>query len=277
MRCDPTPQNALSREKHRPRSPAVHNRTQRIDPALSTTSNAASETTAFGRIQRRSRTPRSSDHERERRHLGRLPRRSQRSAVRHRSEVGPGGSKRPLKASARPWASATSPAIRPEQGPWSRRRDACTTTKAGLRRRGGPKCGCSTPGAAISWSARWWLLSCPSRRAPTNSGKLLRFLPMESGARTGAGTCSVARAGAPRACLWRADSTTGKQLATAAFWQGSTWTTSDLVRYRGSSRAALLAQTRASSRRREPLRLTRSTAGLPASETLERPNARPSA
>lgn len=40
-----------------------------------------------------------------------------------------------------------------------------------------------------------------------------------------------------------------------------------LVRYRRSSRAALLAQTRASSRRREPLRLTRSSAGLPASKT----------
>jgi hypothetical protein len=49
-----------------------------------------------------------------------------------------------------------------------------------------------------------------------HSGMLLRFLPTESGVLTGACTCSVARARAPRACLSRAVSTTGKQLATAA-------------------------------------------------------------
>lgn len=45
---------------------------------------------------------------------------------------------------------------------------------------------------------------------------LLLVVPSESGARTGAGTCSVARAEAPRAMSKHADPTAGKQLATAA-------------------------------------------------------------
>jgi hypothetical protein len=53
---------------------------------------------------------------------------------------------------------ATGLAFRAEQGPWSRRRDARTTTKAGLRRAvaSRPERGSSTPGAAV-------LVSTPSR------------------------------------------------------------------------------------------------------------------
>jgi hypothetical protein len=55
-----------------------------------------------------------------------------------------------------------------------------------------------------------------SRRAPTTTASLCDPAPSESGARTGAGTCSNARARAQRACLSRADPTTGKEVATPA-------------------------------------------------------------
>jgi len=43
------------------------------------------------------------------------------------------------------------------------------------------------------------------RSASASCSALLRFVPSESGARTGAGSCSVASAGAPRACSSRAN------------------------------------------------------------------------
>jgi hypothetical protein len=138
-----------------------------------------------------------------------------------------------------------------------------------LRHRGG----CVTPGAIVKLVAAF----VAEQKSADHSGKLLRFLPTESGARTGAGTCSVARAGAPRACLSRADSTTGKQLATVAFWQRRTWTTSDPGPLSEVVPSGTVGADPRFVQAKGTLRLTRSSAGLPASETLGRPNARPSA
>ena len=96
---------------------------------------------------------------------------------------------------------------------------------------------CVTPGAAVSWSARWWLPFVADQKSADDGGKLLRFLPTESGA----STCSVARAGAPRACLARADSATGKQLATAALPRGELGPPVTWSALGGPSRAALSA------------------------------------
>jgi hypothetical protein len=69
----------------------------------------------------------------------------------------------------------------------------------------------SQPGGSLVAAFFW-----PSRRAPTTAASFCDSAPSESRTRTGAGTCSTARAGAPRACLSRANPTTGKQVATPA-------------------------------------------------------------
>jgi hypothetical protein len=126
-----------------------------------------------------------------------------------------------------------------------------------------------------SWSACWWLLSWPSGRAPTTAARLCDSSRPRA-ARGPARVPARSKARERHVLAYRA-----RILRPASSWPLSlsgkrrTWTASDLVRYRRSSRAALSAQTRAS--RRDSLRLTRSSAGVPASKTLGRPNARPPA
>jgi hypothetical protein len=59
---------------------------------------------------------------------------------------------------------------------------------------------------AVSWSARWWLLSLGEQKSADHGGKPLRFVRSESPALAAAGARSPTRASAPRACQstdWR--------------------------------------------------------------------------
>ena len=68
-------------------------------------------------------------------------------------------------------------------------------------RRSEPRDDCLCPEGVVSRAARWWLLSFGEQRSADHSGKLLRFLPSESGARTGAVTPLLDRKSGSATCL----------------------------------------------------------------------------